>query len=86
MRLIFLPPMPIQVDMKEKRFTPVVRCAYIKSSYLAEKLQCFGYKTDCPLYQKSNGEYYSKASFDAAMDQLIVRTKNKHASKSEPSK
>ncbi len=64
--------------MKEKTFTPVVRCAYIKSCYLAEELQCFGYKTDCPLYQKSNGEYYSKASFDAAMDQLILRTRQKH--------
>jgi len=52
----------------------VERCAYIRACYLAEELRCFGYKTDCPLYQKSNGEYYNLDQFNEAMDQLINKT------------
>ncbi|MBU8934562.1 MAG: hypothetical protein KOO62_11235 [candidate division Zixibacteria bacterium] len=53
------------------------RCAYIRACYLAEGLKCFGYKTDCPLYQKSNGDFCSKGRFDQAMDELIDKTRAK---------
>lgn len=52
----------------------VGRCAYIKACYLAEELKCFGYKTDCPLYQKTNGEYFNEDRFNDAMDRLINKT------------
>jgi len=57
---------------------PACRCAYIRACYLAEELKCFGYKTDCPLYQKSNGDYYSEPRFNEAMDRLINRTRAKY--------
>lgn len=56
----------------------VCRCAYIRACYLAEELRCFGYKTDCALYQKSNGEYYSKSAFHRAMNQLIDKAKARY--------
>lgn len=55
-----------------------VRCTYLKACYLAEAQECFGFKTDCPLYMQSNGEPCNEARFHAAMDRLIVRTKTKH--------
>jgi|GEM_PF-2348658 len=55
-----------------------VRCAYLKSCYLAEALECYGFKADCPLYKQTNGEPYSQARFHAAMDRLIIKTKEKH--------
>ncbi len=58
----------------QKQTRKIERCAYIKACYLAEELKCFGYKTDCPLYQKSNGEYYSEPRFNEAMDKLINKT------------
>ncbi|MBN1212272.1 MAG: hypothetical protein JXA92_06810 [candidate division Zixibacteria bacterium] len=57
-----------------------VRCAYIFSCYLADELKCFGYKTDCPLYQKSNGEYCAEDRFHEAMDKLIDKTRAKYLS------
>ena len=54
------------------------RCAFIRVCFLAEDLKCFGYKTDCPLYQKSNGEYCDKENFNQAMDQLINKTRIKY--------
>ncbi len=61
--------------MANQDHTPKVeRCAYIRACYLAEELRCFGYKTDCPLYLKSNGEYYSHERFNEAMDKLINKT------------
>ncbi|MEA2031381.1 MAG: hypothetical protein U9N55_07295 [candidate division Zixibacteria bacterium] len=54
------------------------RCAYIRACYLAEELKCFGYMSDCPLYQKSNGVFLSKQRFDDAMDQLIDKTRLKY--------
>ncbi|RKX29639.1 MAG: hypothetical protein DRP47_01270 [Candidatus Zixiibacteriota bacterium] len=54
------------------------RCSYIRACYLAEGLKCFGYKSDCPLYQKSNGKFLSKQRFDEAMDRLIDKTKVKY--------
>ena len=56
----------------------VSRCAYIRACYLAEELRCFGYRTDCVLYQKSNGEFYSEDRFHDAMDKLINKTKAKY--------
>jgi hypothetical protein len=54
------------------------RCAYLKCCYLAEGLKCFGYKTDCVLYLKSNGEQYSEARFHDAMNRLINKTRAKY--------
>ncbi|MBD3403644.1 hypothetical protein GF420_12170 [candidate division GN15 bacterium] len=56
----------------------ISRCAYIRACYLAEELRCFGYRTDCVLYQKSNGELYSEERFHEAMDTLINKTKAKY--------
>ncbi len=56
----------------------VERCAYVKACYLASELKCFGYKTDCPLYQKSNGEYCTEERFNEAMDKLINQTLAKY--------
>ncbi len=55
-----------------------VRCTYLKSCYLASALECFGFKTDCPLYMRDNDEPCNAARFDAAMDELILRTRRKH--------
>jgi hypothetical protein len=55
-----------------------VRCGYLKDCYLAEALECYGFKTDCPLYLRSNDEPCNEARFHAAMDDLIRRTKQKH--------
>ncbi|RKX23973.1 MAG: hypothetical protein DRP45_09245 [Candidatus Zixiibacteriota bacterium] len=55
-----------------------VICAYLSECYLAEELNCFGFKSDCPLYQRSNGDVSGGPRFDAAMDKLIRKTKEKH--------
>ncbi|MDH4156007.1 MAG: hypothetical protein OEW00_01855 [candidate division Zixibacteria bacterium] len=65
------------MDRGKKHRVPA-RCGYIGVCFLAEELKCFGYKTDCPLYQKSNDEYYSEARFNEAMDRLIDKTHLKH--------
>ncbi len=64
--------------IKKKTPQPKGRCAYIIPCYLAEELKCFGYKTDCPLYQKSNGEFYNESRFNDSMDKLIDKTRAKH--------
>ena len=56
----------------------VVRCTYLTNCYLAEALECYGFKTDCPLYLQSNDEPCNEARFHAAMDQLIKQTRAKH--------
>jgi len=56
----------------------IVRCTYLRECFLAEELECYGFKTDCPLYMRSNDEPCNEARFDAAMDELIRRTKQKH--------
>ena len=64
-----------------RRDTPLKkaeRCAYLKACYLAEELKCFGYKTDCVLYQESNGEEFDQSRFDQAMDRLINKTMAKY--------
>lgn len=54
------------------------RCSYLKACFLAEELRCFGYKTDCPLYRKSNGEFLSEECFNEALDRLINKTMLKY--------
>lgn len=54
------------------------RCTYIRACYLAEGLKCFGYKTDCAIYKKSNGEFCTELAFDKAMDELIDKTRAKY--------
>lgn len=61
---------------REKR--KASRCAYIRACYLAEELRCFGYKTDCILYRKSNGDYLSDEQFHDAMNRLIDKTKARY--------
>lgn len=56
----------------------VTRCAYISACYLAEELRCFGYKTDCILYLKSNGEFFNEDRFHESMNKLINKTKAKY--------
>ena len=65
------------MDTTEKK-KKVARCAYIKACFMAEELNCFGYKTDCPLYQKSNGMELSEERFNEALDQLINKTYAKY--------
>ncbi len=69
----------ISLMRHRKTLKKAERCAYIKACYLAEELKCFGYKTDCPLYRKSNGEYCNEEHFNAAVDKLIDRTRAKYA-------
>ncbi len=59
-------------------YKKVERCGYVKVCYLAEALRCFGYKTDCVLYQKCNGEECEEQRFHQAMDTLINKTKAKY--------
>lgn len=63
---------------KKERVKKTSRCAYLRACYLAEELKCFGFKTDCPLYQESNGEEYSEHRFNKAMDELIDKTRSKY--------
>jgi len=55
-----------------------VRCTYLKNCYLASALECYGFKADCPLYMRVNDEPCNEARFNAAMDDLILRTRRKH--------
>jgi hypothetical protein len=61
-----------------RNFKASARCGYIYACYLADELKCYGYKTSCPLYLKSNGDYYSQTRFDEAMDTLIDKTRAKY--------
>lgn len=63
--------------MPNKPIKKSERCAYVRACYLAEELRCFGYKTDCVLYQKSNGEFYNETSFHEAMNKLIDKARAK---------
>jgi hypothetical protein len=68
---------PIKSE-KNKKIKVAERCLYLKVCYLAEDLKCFGYKSDCSLYQKSNGEHCTEIEFDSAMDKLINKTMLKY--------
>ena len=67
-------------DTQTDRSVQTERCSFIEACYLADELKCFGYKIDCPLYRKSNGEPCNKADFDQAMDKLIDSTLTKYQS------
>jgi hypothetical protein len=62
----------------QRTFKATARCIYIYACYLADELKCYGYKTDCPLYLKSNGDFYNEERFNDAMDKLIDLTRAKH--------
>lgn len=64
----------------KRNIRPNRRCLYLNCCYLAEALECYGFKTDCVLYQRSNGEDCSEGAFHRAMDSLIDRTRAKHMS------
>jgi len=58
-----------------KQFKQSECCAYKKCCYLADELECFGYKIDCVLYLKSNNEFFTRKSFDEAVNRLIDKTR-----------
>jgi hypothetical protein len=60
-------------DLKQPK-----KCSYIEFCYIAEARDCFGYKTDCPLYMVTNEEDVNESRFHRAMDELINKTKAKH--------
>ena len=62
-----------------KKIKPTQRCSYLQYCYIAEAQDCFGYKTDCPLYMSTNDEEVSETRFHRAMDNLINQTKFKHS-------
>lgn len=53
----------------------IIKCTYVDVCYLAESLQCYGYKLDCILYTKSNGGQVTPEDFHRAINELIVRAK-----------
>ncbi len=56
----------------------VTKCQYVDVCYLAEALQCYGYKLDCVLYTKSNDGKVTEEDFHSAINRLIDKTKAKH--------
>ncbi len=54
------------------------KCQYVDVCYLAESLQCYGYKLDCVLYTKSNGGAVTREDFHRAINELIDQTKARH--------
>lgn len=54
---------------------PITKCRYTDVCYLAEALQCYGYKLDCILYTKSNGGPVTEEEFHNAINQLIDKAK-----------
>jgi hypothetical protein len=63
-------------EAREKQKSDI--CAYKECCYLADALECFGYKLDCVLYRKSNNRFYTRKSFDEAVDRLINKARAKH--------
>jgi hypothetical protein len=71
---------PIILTMEQVRANPTIakrheRCAYIRCCYLADALNCYGFKADCALYLRSNREMLSDADFDRAMNTLIDKVR-----------
>ena len=56
----------------------MMKCLYVDVCYLAEALQCYGYKLDCALYTKTNTGSVTEADFHKAINELINTTKVKH--------
>jgi len=63
-------------EAREKQKSEI--CAYKECCYLADALECFGYKLDCVLYRKSNNRFYTRKSFDEAVDRLINKARAKY--------
>ena len=61
----------------------VTKCQYVDVCYLAESLQCYGYKLDCVLYTKSNGGNVTTEDFHKAINELIDLTKTQYFEKTE---
>ncbi len=53
------------------------RCAFIRCCYLADELNCYGFKADCALYQRSNGALLPEKAFNRAVDNLIDKVRAK---------
>lgn len=56
----------------------MTKCLYVDVCYLAEALQCYGYKLDCALYTKTNKGTVTESDFHKAINELIDTTKAKH--------
>ncbi len=68
--------------MEQVKIAPTIakrheRCAYIRCCYLADALNCYGFKADCALYLRSNRETLSREDFDLAMNTLIDKVRAK---------
>lgn len=50
------------------------RCGFAEVCYLADCLNCFGHKSDCPLYTSGRAKATTLADFHAAIDELIRNT------------
>lgn len=59
--------------MREHR--TITKCQYTDVCYLAESLQCYGYKLDCVLYTKTNGGAVTEDDFHKAVNELIDKSK-----------
>jgi hypothetical protein len=68
---------------RQREYKPAECCAYRPACYMASELKCYGYKTDCVLYKKTNGESTDPILFDHAMDQLIDKTREKYLVKTD---
>lgn len=64
--------------MRQEELKLSKKCAYLDYCYIAEGQDCFGYKSDCPLYMVSNDKKVPEISFHKAMDRLINTTKAKN--------
>lgn len=53
----------------------ITKCQYTEVCYLAELLQCYGYKLDCVLYAKIDGATVTEEDFHKVVNELIEREK-----------
>lgn len=56
----------------------IIKCLYVDVCYLAEALQCYGYKLECALYTKTNKGSVTEQDFHQAINELINTTKAKN--------